>query len=399
MGATPSDPMRCILTAGCLLAALVTALAGCSSAPRDRGLEQVIAARGLEPEAVVIPYRLTPEMRSWLRERFPPRPGARVDLPRLLRLLEAPTGLDLEYETGYTGTAAEVFASRKFNCLSFSHLFVGLARELGSDPSYHVVGRVRRFRREGDVVLVSGHVTVGYGVGSGRRLIQFNVGPDVNYRIAERISDLTAVALHYANRGAEMIQAGAPERALGLLETATRLDPHLAAAWVNLGVARRRVGQLDDAERCYLRAVEIDRDFFPAYRNLAALQQVRGRTDVAADLLAMLDRRGNRNPWAFLALGDHSLDNGRLEEAESFYRRALRLAVDKAEPAAALGLLAAESGALAEARQWLDRARLEDPHSERAAELAVRLGLEEPARPHSEDFVIRRPGNEPGGAR
>ena len=257
-----------------LLFAAALSGSGCATTFRTessrRGLEQLIEVRGLDPRDIVFPDQLTEEMRAWVRAEVPHSTDPYRRLVDLLELLETPNGLDLRYEVGYTGTAEEVFVSRKYNCLSFSNLFLALARELAIDADYLSVDRVRRFRKEGDVVLVSGHVTVGFGIGANRKYLAYNVGPNLDYRTAVPISDITALALFYANRGAEEIQSGRYRKAVEWLETGVRLDPRLAGTWVNLGVARRRAGNLDAAEQAYLRAVEIDVNFFPAYRNLAA---------------------------------------------------------------------------------------------------------------------------------
>jgi Flp pilus assembly protein TadD len=355
---------------------VVVLLSGCGGSlavRHQRDLDKLIEARDLDLDQVVRPDRVNEEMREWLYRTVPPRPNSEDRLFDLLMALENRKDVELQYEAGYTGTAAEVFATGKYNCLSYSHLFLALAREVGVDASYYRVVRSRRFRREGDVVLVSGHVTVGFGPAPNERLIKFNVRSDADYRTAKAISDLTALGLYYSNRGSEMISDGEFAKAKEWLEVATRLAPHLPGNWVNLGVARRRLGDLEGAEKDYLRALEIGERFFPAYRNLAALYQLRGEEEMRARMMSLLGGRGNRNPYTWLALGDHALDQGLIEEARDYYRRSLRLAADPAEPMAALGLLALREGDLEEAREWLEKARAAGPAVERIEELELAL--------------------------
>lgn len=341
---------------------------------RQKAVAEVVDARGLSPEVAAV-NELDEQMRSWLRERVPKQGGSWDRLLGLMRALNNPYAIHLEYQTGYTGTAREVFASGRYNCLSYSHLFLALARELGVDVHYMSVDWIRRFRQQGDVVLVSGHVTIGYGAGLDQKILHFNVGADINYRTAQRISDLTALALHFSNRGAELIQAGDLDSALAALETSRRLDPLLPDPWVNLGVARRRSGDFDGAQAAYLRATELDPEFFPAYRNLAALYELRGEEEALMHTLEVLDQSGNRNPFAFLALGDAKRSRGELDEAERLYRRALRLSEDPADAMAALGLLALARDDLQVARDWLERARRADALAPRVAELQVALDI------------------------
>jgi tetratricopeptide (TPR) repeat protein len=370
-----------------VLIALGVTLGACTAnmhRAHQRNLEELIHSRGVDPRQLVYPDQLSKEMREWLHERFPRRRRSEYAAYALLEALEGPNGLDLEYEAGFTGTASEVFETHKYNCLSFSHLFLAMAREIEVDAHYFSVDRIQRFRRSGDMVLVSGHVTVGFGIGLDRQILEYKVGPEVNYKTATPISDITALALFYSNRGAELIQQEQYEEAIEWLEISTKLDPELPGGWVNLGVARRRSGDLDLAEAHYLKSLELDDAFFPAYRNLASLYQLRGEGEVAAELFAVLDQRGNRNPFAFIALGDHSLAAGRTDEAEAYYRRALRLSNDRAEAEAALGDLALEKGMIREAREWLEKARESDPESGRVEELERRLApLEETLDPET----------------
>lgn len=362
---------------GLVLGLAMLAATSCSgsttTSSQQNVLADVSAVRGLDLDEPGI-NGLNEEMRAWLQERVPKQGGSYERLLGLIVALNNPYAIQLEYGTGYTGTAEEVFASGRYNCLSYSHLFLGLARELGVDVRYMSVDWIRRFRQQGDVVLVSGHITVGYGAGLDQKIVHFNVGADIDYRTAKPISDLTAMAMHYSNRGAELIQAGNLESALESLETSRRLDPALPDAWVNLGVARRRLGDLDGAERAYLRATEIDPEFFPAYRNLATVYDLQGEEDAVLHTLQVLDRRGNRNPYAFLALGDANRERGVLDEAERLYRRALRLSEDPSDAMAALGLLALARGDLEGARSWLERARRSDPETPRTLELQATLG-------------------------
>lgn len=328
-----------------------------------------VAARGLDAE-VLQPLYLRPEIKDWAFQRVP-RGGEPTT--RLKNLFEMLQHEGFEYEAGYTGTVEEVFATRKFNCLSFSMLFVALAREMALPAYFLNVRQIQSFERDGDLVVVSGHITAGYGFVDDRTVLEFSVGPEINYKLGEPISDLEALALYYSNRGAEMMREGASAEAIEQLETAVVLGPKLAQTWVNLGVARRRAGDLAAAERAYKKAIELDARNLPAYQNLAAVLRLRGEHDAAGRILDLLEERKNRNPFTHLALGDWSLHKGKVDSAERFFRRALRLARHEAEPHAAMGQWALAVGDRAKARVWLRRARAIDEADERTLRLAEML--------------------------
>jgi Flp pilus assembly protein TadD len=313
-------------------------------------------------------------MRRWARDRVGTLVPPVERLERLLAVIQGPGGLDVAYESGYTATAEEVFTRRKANCLAFTALFVGMARELGMDVFYMDVEDVERFSKEGDLVVISGHVTAGYDVGPEIKILEFSGVPDaINYRNAHPISDLTAVALFYSNRGGELLRAGKHGEAREWLESAVRLDPELARAWVNLGVAIRRNGDLDAAEAAYRKALEVDPGAHSAYHNLGAVLRLRGREAEAEELIALSGRLGSRNPYSYLTLGDLSLRHGRLDEARRYYRKALRLVDRDAEAFAAMGLWAVAAGDAHEALRWLRKAQAVDQEHPRTKRLEATL--------------------------
>ncbi|MGE5233126.1 MAG: tetratricopeptide repeat protein [Acidobacteriota bacterium] len=360
------------------LVAVLGALAGgCASsgvAAQQRDLEAQLRARGFAPGQVIIPFQLDEEMKRWVHSAVPERGRPEAKLHTLLEALVDKAGLQLEYESDRTATAQEVFASRRANCLAFANLFLGMAREIGVPVYFVEVRDLQSFAREGDLVIVSGHVTAAYGPPEGRLLLDFTLGQTVKYRQVSAISDLRAIAMYYSNLGARLLREGQVEKARTWLETAVRVDPELPGAWVNLGVARRRGGDLAGAELAYRRALEADPATLSAYQNLAALLRRQGKDAEAAELLALTDRKDNRNPFSYLDLGDLALRHGRTQEAGRFYHRALRLSREDPEPYAALGLLALAGGHPQDARRWLRKARQQTgPPGLHLAELEAQL--------------------------
>lgn len=331
----------------------------------------------MDPELLIWPWELGPNLREWLsRQAVGRRPAERLQVA--FHQLLAEGGQGLEYDAATTGTADEVFASGHANCLGFTLLFVGMARELDVEAGFFRIDDVESYRREGDLIYVSEHITAGYEADDGARLVEFTLAPEVDYQRAIEIPDLTAMSLFYSNRGAEALRDGDPSEAVRWLEVAVRLDEREASAWTNLGVARRRLGELDAAEAVYRRAIELDPAHLAAYMNLSGVLRLRGESEAAREIVRLLDRGDNRNPYAYLVLGDASLEEGRLDDARRYYRRAVRLGRHEAEPRAAMGLWALTSGDPHAARRWLRRARRIDELEERTVKLEQRLTQQSP---------------------
>ncbi|HYG62400.1 MAG TPA: tetratricopeptide repeat protein [Thermoanaerobaculia bacterium] len=369
------------LGATLLAVAGAMALGGCATGgPPDQGDRSQIAptlqARGVDPNAVVIPYELTDEMREWVHRMVPRNLSFDRRLPMLVDALLSEKGLNVTYEAKHTGTAEEVFKTRRANCLAFTSLFVAMSREVGVPAFFLDVQELERFEKEGDLVVVSGHVSAGYGIGKTLQVLDFSsVSPTSGYqRRVFPISDVRAIALYHSNRGAEALRAGNEEEALDWLHKAVAIDPEVPGAWINYGVALRRSGKDGEAENAYRKALEIDSGAVSAYQNLASLLRYKGRTQEAEQLMALTLRMGTRNPYNYLALGDLSLSHGRFDEARRYYKRAMRLYRDNPEPYAALGIISLIDGDRLEATKWLRKASAIDQENNRVKQLQARLG-------------------------
>ncbi len=378
-GVAPEEliqPLRSWLPAGLAIAALC--LGGCTSTTlggvNDRDdLAQALYGRGLDPSFVILPYELSDEMRRFAREAVPSHLSPEEKLQRLQQRLLETDHLKLEYAWGYTGTAAEVFESRRANCLAFTNLFLGMARDVGVPVFFLGVDNVETYRREGDLVVVSDHIAVGLGDLPGIHVYDFSEHRDNAMRSVHPIPDLLAIAMFHSNRGAEALQEGKIPDAIGWLRTAVAIEPEMAPAWVNLGVGLRRYGDLDGAESAYRKALEIDPTIFSAYHNLVSLLHLQDRDPEARQFQQALEKASNRNPYTYLTLGDISLRSGRLEEAKRFYRRAVSLSCEAADCYAALGQLAVATGDLRTARKMLKKASKLDVENYRTQQLSNML--------------------------
>ena len=230
-----------------------------------------------------------------------------TQLTWLLQAVLNRTTAPLTYAAGHTGTAAEVFASGTANCLGFTQLYVAIAREVGLPVYFFGSGTSRISRRTATGHRRRSTLRPRAAPPDQRRMLDFAQRPVTAYRWVEPISDLTAVALYYSNRGAEELRDGRTDSGLELLRIAMRFDPELADAWINLGVAERRTGDLVAAESSYRRALEVDSSH--CYRVSEPLGSARliGREQEAEELLGFVDQAGNRNPFSYVALGDLSL--------------------------------------------------------------------------------------------
>jgi len=76
------------------------------------------------------------------------------------------------------------------------------------------------------------------------------------------------------NLGLVRSRAGDDAGARALFERATLVCTHCGPAWNELGVLHRQQGRFADAEQAYLRGIEAESGYAPAYYNLAVLYEL-----------------------------------------------------------------------------------------------------------------------------
>ncbi|MEM1180044.1 MAG: winged helix-turn-helix domain-containing protein [Acidobacteriota bacterium] len=162
-------------------------------------------------------------------------------------------------------------------------------------------------------------------------------------------------------------------RALGLAERSVRLEPESAASLKALGFVTAALGRLDEADRIYTRAVELDPDAWDVLINLGDIHGIRGdeaealryfELAYAAMERVWTEQKVRVSPWLGelgVIVGERHRDAGRSSEAEVWFRRVLAYAPLHPRATCELASLLRDAGDSAAAR------RLE-------TELADRLG-------------------------
>lgn len=298
---------------------LLIALAGAAYARGPTPAEQA-------PEAQIQAAMALPDE---LRQALPALELDNVsELDRVRRLFEfmvAEDGLALRYLEQPTYGIAESYARREVNCLSFTMMFIALARAAGVDAYAQMSEDTLAMRLVDDTLLRARHVKA--GIDANR--LQYTV--DVGWRsiVAERrprrISDAQLVALLHNNNAVENLQGGDRAGAAVEIAAALALDPDSAMIWSNAGVIELRSGRRDAAERAYLRALDLDRDNIGALGNLVALYRATGATRLAGRYDDRLRGVQASDPFSQFLMAQGLMDSGAYDMAASHYRRAIRL--------------------------------------------------------------------------
>ena len=319
-----------------LVGATILVALGAGAVDASRATEEPLASREI--------LGLTPELERFIDARVRPHQSRTLKLQGLMDALFGKDGLGIAYGTMETRTPAETFASRSGNCLSFTILFVALARHVGLEAYFHEGGEILSWDRRGDVAVSNRHMFAMGGSSEGLTRVDFLPGVEKRYRSVRRIDEQRVLAHFYSNLGAEALTADDLERAMGLFRRALAADAELAAIWVNKGVTHRRLGELEEAEASYLRALELDPQEVSAATNLASLYLATDRERQAAPYLKKVERHRRRNPFYHFRQGMEASRRGQLQLAARSLKRAVRLMPEDVMFRAELGKLQLRAG-------------------------------------------------------
>ena len=296
------------------------------------------SAREVEAE-LVAPPELLAALPHRATDRHQPT-MARVQ--SIVDFMSGDDGLALRYREQPSFGIAESYARREVNCVSFTLMFVAVARAIG----------IRAHAQASDDTLAAGMLD-----GMVYRVTHMNAGVEVDGKVVSvdvgwrdvlaereprRIPDARAVALLHNNRAVEALLQGGIPIATAEIERAISIDPSNATSWSNAGVVRARGGDVDAAERAYLRALELRRDHVGALGNLVGLYRARGDEASADAYEERLEHAQAADPFSQFLLGERMVGAGAFGDAIEHYQRAIRLL--PREPAFYRGLAEAYRG-------------------------------------------------------
>ncbi len=145
-------------------------------------------------DQVVIPFEIDDEIRQVAHDITGSSTDDSTKVRAIVNKIIDLTGLSISYDWLSNKTAKEVFREGRGNCLAYSNLFVGMAREVGVEAIYVDVTMIERVSREAEVIVNNGHITAGYRKGTKIVIIDFTRTPEREYIGFKVIDDLEAIA-------------------------------------------------------------------------------------------------------------------------------------------------------------------------------------------------------------
>lgn len=235
-------------------------------------------------------------------------------------------GLALQYDVHATHTVPETYSRRRGNCLSFTLMFIALAREAGVDAYGQEADQVLVWMEEGrdDLVYHAAHVNAGVRISQRRFVVDFD-RTVVAAAEPRPITDQRLLAHVYNNLAAEQIARRDLEGAGQLLRMALDLEPAFLPALNNYGVLNARAKDVAAAERAYVAALALQDDHIPTLTNLALLYRQSGEPVKASWFEKRRVELLSRDPFYHYAVGLRHEKEGNIRLALGSYSSAIRL--------------------------------------------------------------------------
>lgn len=357
---------------GIVTAALLSALmgsAGCSALTAKDPVflthdewVKAVRERGPDPAGIPDPLETTDEMRAFAKEVG--GGGSMFDrLTRIQGTMYDRSMFTIDQESPETLTAAEAFRRRRGNCVSFTNLFLALARSLGIQLQAGLVVQRESSEKKDDLVLIYSHMVAVVRFVKGFAIYDFFAASERRGAEIRLLDDMALTGILVSNRGVAALRAHDDALALSRFDAAVKLAPQFTGGWGNLGLARWRMGDTPGALAAYRRALAIDSHQPTVLNNLAVVYQSQGNFEGARTALAAADM-SFISPYSLIVRGDLELSSGNVKEALRQYRSARSLAPKSPDPLVAIAKAERARGNRDAAREALEKALRLAPRDE-----------------------------------
>lgn len=323
---------------------------------------------------------LPPELRQRLHDEVLSVPAApQQRLEQVLHFMFDADALGITYDEGATYSVEQTYALRRANCLSFTLMFLALAREAGLDVQAQEIENTLSWRQQENTIYRTNHINAGVRI-QGRH---FNVDTSGDTLIAADrpivIGEQRLLAHYYNNLAMEQLAKGNAATGLQLMQVALASDAGYAPLWSNTGVLHVHEGNFAAAEQAYLKALSLDPEEDGALFNMVSLSRRTGDVDREAEYRRRLTRVQQKDPLHHFMLAMDYERNGDYAQAITHYRRAIRLHAGEHRFYSALARAYLKAGNPRRAGKALKRAQSLTDGATRAAYRAQLQELHQPS--------------------
>ncbi len=265
------------------------------------------------------------EMKDLLDREVLPVRGEKRRLDKIVELIFDRSVVGFDYSSVGTYTASETFAKRSGNCLSYTAMFISMARYAGLNAKFQEVADFSAWSKQGGIVVFSSHMNSVVIIGTKYFEVDFQYRSEKKFWNRKVVSDRRAEAHYFNNIGSEALLKGDLSAAEELLSKCIELDGSFSYAWTNLGVLFKKKGELRKAGRYFSKAIVLDRDNHTAKYNLAVIYELEGNIKKAVRLRDQIKKILKKNPYHHFRLGLAEYDKENFSDSIHHFKRAVRI--------------------------------------------------------------------------
>jgi len=237
-----------------------------------------------------------------------------------------------EYSKNETYTAIEAFERRQGNCVSFTMLFIALARAVGVDASPALLRSVEEKEQEGQLTIINKHVVAVHRQRNTVLIYDFAESREGTPAAMRVLEDNWITAMFLNNLGVQDLLEDRLERARERLEMAVAMAGDFAMVLNNLGVVYRRQGEHEKALNAYVLARNGWGASAGNIDNLRLVYQAQSGYEPGARLPAWEDLPADVTDAEMVRLGHAWMARGRTTRAMQMYDSAAELAPGSVQP-------------------------------------------------------------------
>jgi tetratricopeptide (TPR) repeat protein len=300
------------------------------------------------------PLEISPEMQQFIAEKigFGLTPMQRMQL--LVSAIFQNKEMNFKYSP-VSRSASDTFDHRNGNCLSFTLMFISMARYLDLDAHFCEVNIPPAFTKRGESVVLIQHLKpVVFIAGEAYAVDLFPAIIPIGMN-GEIVSDARGSAHFFGNKGIVALGNSNFDLADTYFQNALTTDATSFSAWINMGTLRFRTGKMAEAEKCYRKALSLNANNPAAMQNLANVYERIGRLEDAQRLKKKVKQFREKNPYYHYDLGLQAFKQGNYQQALAYYQHSIQL--NASEPLFYLGI-ARTYAKLGKIKQVMDNLKL-----------------------------------------
>jgi len=322
------------LTPLLVLMALLSLSSCVTRLPKKRIVTLDSMLRDARAEGLVLqnPIEINEEMKKDVLEKVGMGAPPLKRIKRLMRYLNDQQEISFHYSRDHSYTAIEAFKAREGDCLSYSNLYVGLARYLKLPVYFVDIDEAPHYYMNKGTLFRSTHVAVAYT----ERFNAMNINPFVviidfsresskwKLWLYELIDDSHAFALFYNNIAVEHMSSGDLGYAEKLLTFLLREEPNVKELYNNLAVVKMDLMKYPEALEVLREGIRLYPDYRPYYTNAVQAARGAGKPLLAEEYENMGIRLASSDPFFLFNQGIKSYNMKNYAEAEKHFKAALK---------------------------------------------------------------------------